>query len=1514
MANTDQEIIQLVIDAKNLTSDELNKAASDVQGLGQAARKTEAELAKLKIKQDTLESYNKMTQTIRESRAELAKAEVAHENLTLAVKANKNATDAEREAVKISKREVAALGTVLRGQETSYRNLGKKIAGYNIELDKTVDAQNEVANEVEVTTKALTQAQNKYKEYAAQLKVNYKTEKESLDLTKAKADELEQLVKAEEKALTSAKKQADADNKAIAEKQRVVEAIKAYEASYITLTDAREKSTLSNADFIRKEAELRNALELTENQVKTSKLAINAESKARTDAAKAIDDNAKATKSLAKELDQLVASEQRALEKSKAKAKVEADAVAETKRVEQATKEYAIEIRKLIEAKNSGTTSNTKFINQEKKLRSQLNLTEKQVKETRKEEERLNTERINAARSTDLLTTATRRLAQIYTVVIAAQKAAQAVGAGVKEYGELEAAITKVEKTTGLARTEIESMAEQLQDLASNVTPTATNELLKYGEVAGQLGVKTSADLMNIVSAADALGLSTNLAGDEAVELLARMLQMTGEGIPSIHNLSSAVVELGNNFAVSEADIAHMTKEIISGTREIDLGSAAAAAFGTVLKELGQPAERSRTAVQRLSGAIKAASLDGGEDLERLMRVTGLTADEIEKNLGERPEEVLISFLEGLQGISDSGGQMSKVLQSMGIDGTEAFGVLSVLSGGTERLRDALELSNKAYIAGDAHIKEATKSYANQDAAIARVINKFTQLTAAIGEAYSPAVNDAVNAFGDAITDNELKVVSLMEYIPLLVDGIGEMAVAMTDFSNTFSDAETIGGIEYFFESFNVLSLALSSTLYRLRIEFLEVGIAVTQVANQIKSLSGFKVDTSGLRELITKLEVSKSKVVEINNAMLDSTRRVNGESSLAYDKLIDTVSRYGLAIESLTPAQQAEIELITAKTGYMVGEDALYRKIAASIINANRQLEIEAIQKQKALDVSKEKAAVDAAAAAVTQDAINAQDGLNISLEQYTEMYNLVGEEIDKVRALREKGTLTDEQAVEVIDRLNQSLNQYLVKRTDVTAAEQSGVVSATNYKQIYQSLVDEYNAGRISADELSKSHIALAQSLDQGTNVIHLQSERIDGLSAKHIKLNKEYADAKKAVADLTRQSKQAALADEERTRIVASLAQAQQRLTDIDKDRTRISQIETKNIVELTAYQRELNQELANINGQFERGTITRGEYNKKTEDLIPLLNELNGILPPNTDELDKNNTELERRNKLLGIQVEETPKVVKALSLELEAASHLGKAYDFTGQSVEELNKRYGELQSKIIQNDRVMIGWTETLARVSNEVFQQEQAVISQTLRLRKLQSQVESGSLSMEQLGDMTKYANTYFNALSDNQLAPLISAIDTAKAKFQSLKETIDDTLIDIEDRLDAALGNQSAIVKRQYAREVEELKKLINQAAATGNDGLVSSLNNALRKLTQAQKLEYEAEFGKGGYKPTSSSNTNGQGTVTTPNGTYEPKVVNSGVVLVLQVGSNKYETKVDSDVLEQLQNDIAKQNRLR
>ncbi|AUR84188.1 coil containing protein [Vibrio phage 1.050.O._10N.286.48.A6] len=1394
---TDSEIVELVIDAKNLTSDELNKAADDVNGLGAAARKAEGDLSKLKIKKDTIQSYEQVSASVKVLRKELADAEVSYENLDKATKKNKEATDEQRASVKLAKKDLNDLKVTLKDQEREYNALSKSVKAYGVTTKNTKDKQAELSAEIVEAKSKVKSLTDEYQKQAKSLKTKVTAEKESVKVTEAHAAALKENEARQQKAAAAAKKAAEADAIQATEAKRVTAALVQYEKQLSELNREKKAGTASSAQYIRGEAALRKELKLTEGQVKTSRQAIQADS----------------------------------------------------------------------------------------------------------------AEKGNAAKNTDVLTSATRRLAQVYTVLLAAQKAVQAVGSGVKEYGELEAAITKVEKTTGLARDTVVDMADQLRELGEDVTPTTTNEMLRFAEVAGQLGTKSTEDILNLVSASDALERSTNLAGDEAAELLARILQMTSEGIPSIHNLSSSVVALGNDFAVSEQDVVHMTKEIISGTREINLGSAAAAAFGTTLKELGQPAERSRTAIQRLSGAIKKATIEGGDDLERLSEVTGLTADEIEKNLGERPEEVLLSFLQGLNRVDEAGGQVSTVLKRMGIDGTEATGVLSVLAGGTERLAEAMALSNKQFEAGDAHIKEAVKSYADQESALGRLSNKFTNLTAKIGEAFSDETDQAVRGLGDALNETEGDVVSLMEYLPELVEGLVEVVDTMNDLASIFSDEdEGIGAIQSTLELAALGTNVLTIAMRQLSIDVGEVTIAASLMYNAFQPISELQIDTKFITDVQLKMEIAKSAIVQDNIDIQNSIKRMEGESSIAYEDLIAAASRYGLAINTLSAEQQAAIELSISKNGYISSENDQYRKLTAAIVRANRELEIEAELKKRATAATVEKNEADKTVIDTTEAQVLSQGKVNVSLAEYNTIVAKVVESQALAVDAQNRGIISDESADAVTIRLTESLNKYNVVVAEGEVIAQQQIATTEDYLTARTKLDEQHALGLLTDRELVIAQQDLSASFSESANAIHGAVEASAELSRAQAELNNKIVKSEGIIRDLNTQLNAGNLATNEAIEIKAKLAKQESQLNDLKAEQLRLNEIENATYPQLVALQREYSTELENINRKFKAGTITKAQYESQTRGITQALNELNGVLGENSDELDINTKATQNNSTAKFEQAEASKAAVSYMSLELKAASALNQTYDKSGDSVNALNTRYRELQTMITKNGRVTTGWLANLAKTWNAVFKQEQAVISNTKSMRKWIAEVESGTLSLDELNKRAKYADTYFRALSGNQLTPLLNAIDKAKRDFEDLTGVIDSTIDDVQDRLDLALGNASAITKRQFEREIAEMQELIDQAESYGNRTLVTQLQGALRDLKKVQKLEYDAEYGGS----TQTTNQPAQSTNSAQAETnYSPQSTsNESVTLQLAVGDKSFATDITKTVLAQLMAEIDKQ----
>lgn len=1515
--NNNAEIVELIIEAKNLANDELKQTAENIQGLGAAARKAEADLDKLKIKQATVDSYQQLGTSIKDLRKEVDAAELQYEKLSAAQKESTTVTDDEALALKAAKRELVDLQRALKDQETLYRKTGKSIKDYKIDITDLDTAQAKLKAEMATTAATVEKLNAEYIKQAAGLRTAVVAEREAINVAQEKqaiqarqVQELERLAQAQQKAEEAADRAYQSERRQAEAKAQLVQSLNQYEAELKQLNATLEAGQISNADYIRTEDKLRQSLELTEGQTRTIRAALKAES----DARKA---NAAAVQQQINELNKLDAELQKQEQTAQKTAAAEKAAAAESARVEQALKEYEAALAKLNAEKTEGVITNGDYIRSEAALRQQLRLTEGQVKATRAATQADAAARGAGVANTDLLTTATRRLAQAYTVLLAAQKATQAVGAGVSSYGELETAITKVEKTTGQARIQTEQLAEQLTILAEEITPTAKTELLRYAEVAGQLGTKSSADLMNLVVAADALNNSTNLAGDEAVELLARILQMTGEGIPAIQNISSAVVGLGNDFAANEAEIVHMTKEIVTGTQEIKLGSAAAAAFGVTLAELGQPAERSRTALQRLSQSIKEASIKGGEDLERISKITKLTGDQIIESLGTEPEKVLVAFLQGLKGINDAGGQMSSTLQRMGIDGTEATSVLGTLASGVDRLEQALKLSNEQFIAADGHMKEAAKAYANQESAVGRLGNQFSTLKSKIGEAFSDETDEAIRKAGEIISQTTEDVVQLMEQLPEAVEGLIELGSTFDQlFSTVFGGSDELSLLDQTLNLVKVSINGLAQTLGTLNVGLQGIVLSASEAYNALQPLADFKISTEAIDNMKDRLKEAKESVKRDQEDMINGWKRFNGESSSAFEDLFTAANQYNGVLTRLSREQQIAINTIIAKNEYSAKENDTYRELTAAIIRANREAEIENNLKEQAAARKQRNAEATKSEATATTEAATAQANLNVTLAEYQAIADKTAASQQESIKLWESGFLTQQQAEANIRLLATGLAQYnIVAESNTTTTAKQEQATGDLLAQRRQ-LYADYQAGLITEQQLVSSMQQMADTTGGTTAQFSALSTATQANTLAQAQYAAEILETQKKIADLNAQLKDKTLLDGEQLRIQADLAVATQKLTQLRQEQARLVEIENANYSQLVVMQREYQRELDIIQRSFERGALTKAEYEAKVRSLTEALNEINAVLRDNTTTTDNNTEATARNTAALVTQTEAVKQAAQYTSLYAEASSQLNRQYDLSGKSTAELSARYEELYGKILSNNEVLSAFWFQLARSSNQVFAQERAVIADTLAMRQLTEQVEAGGMSMAQLDKLSRYATTSLDKLSANQMQPLLNAISKAKAELLGLTQDVDSALANVQDRLDEALGNEESILKRKFETEMNDYLALLKKAQAAGDQALINKVNQAIDKLKQAQKLEYESQFGTAAQKAAKAAATqSGADTGYQTTSASSASGVSSGnpTVLQLQIGTNSYNATMDQSTLTKLMTDIQRQTKL-
>lgn len=209
-----------------------------------------------------------------------------------------------------------------------------------------------------------------------------------------------------------------------------------------------------------------------------------------------------------------------------------------------------------------------------------------------------------AAKSTDTLTRVTRRLAQAYTALLAAQKASQLVVSGYNAYTESENAMAGLAKTTNLTAEELSGLADEMKRLSTEVTPTTKSELLEIAESAGRMGIQGADNIREFTKSIDALASATDLAGDETAEAIAQILNVTGEAQSNVTGIASAIAQLGNTSATTEEQIVHFAKRLASDTATARLASSEVLGIATAMAEMGLQAEGAST----LSAAPSASS------------------------------------------------------------------------------------------------------------------------------------------------------------------------------------------------------------------------------------------------------------------------------------------------------------------------------------------------------------------------------------------------------------------------------------------------------------------------------------------------------------------------------------------------------------------------------------------------------------------------------------------------------------------------------------------------------------------------------------------------------------------------------------------------------------------------------------------------------------------------------------------------------------------------------------------
>lgn len=386
----------------------------------------------------------------------------------------------------------------------------------------------------------------------------------------------------------------------------------------------------------------------------------------------------------------------------------------------------------------------------------------------------------------------------IATGAVAAATAITAVAAASISVGtEFESAFAGVKKTTDATAEEYAELRQGIIDMSMNDLPASASSIAEVAEAAGQLGIAKE-NLLSFSRVMIDLGESTNLSADEAASALAKFANITNMSADNYSNLGSVIVDLGNNFATTEADIVAMATRLASSGSLVGLSEAQIMGVATAMSSVGIEAEAGGTAMSKLLKKMQVVAELGGDSLEAYASVAGMSGKEFKQAFAEDAVVAMSKFISGLNDTERNGKSAIAILDEMGLKEDRLSNTIFSLANANGVMENAIVTANNAWKENTALTNEASQRYETIESKVARLKNKVSAIGIEVYDnlrtPYSELLGFASNALsglyeelGNSNFIGDMAA-NLSKQIPTAVRKLKEFGGAFAEFAEPFLD------------------------------------------------------------------------------------------------------------------------------------------------------------------------------------------------------------------------------------------------------------------------------------------------------------------------------------------------------------------------------------------------------------------------------------------------------------------------------------------------------------------------------------------------------------------------------------------------------------------------------------------------------------------------------------------------------------------------------------------------------
>lgn len=321
--------------------------------------------------------------------------------------------------------------------------------------------------------------------------------------------------------------------------------------------------------------------------------------------------------------------------------------------------------------------------------------------------------------------------------------------AAIKSGIDWESAFTGVRKTVDGTASQMANLESELRSMTSSM-PASHKEIAAVAEAAGQLGIKVD-NIADFTEVMVKLGDTTNVIGQEGAINMARFMNVMQTAPSRINELGATLVHLGNNTATTEAEILELSTRIAGAGKIAGLSESDVMALSAAITSVGVKAEAGGTATSKFLLMMRDATLEGGEALQMLANVSGISMEQFTTLFERDAAQAFTIFIEGLRRASDAGNAVTPIFEALGVADERLMRAMRDTANAGPLLAEALDLANEAASEGTALNDEAAKRYETVAARLGILRNKAVDLGIDMAEIMLPAFEGAMSALSGMI-------------------------------------------------------------------------------------------------------------------------------------------------------------------------------------------------------------------------------------------------------------------------------------------------------------------------------------------------------------------------------------------------------------------------------------------------------------------------------------------------------------------------------------------------------------------------------------------------------------------------------------------------------------------------------------------------------------------------------------------------------------------------------------------